>query len=85
MDPVEADELRSALRTAQATVRLGVCAGSDRAAANHWTRWRTFCAKMAIDPLLANIQDPFALLQIFSVLYRTGKIAPVANQCEDAL
>ena len=76
MDPVEANTMRSALRTAQATVRLGVCPGSDRAAANHWTRWRTFCARLAVDPLLSSLKDPFELLQIFTVLYRTGEIAP---------
>ena len=57
-------------------MREGVCSSSDRSSSTHWSIWRTFCHQLAFDPLLGNIQDPVAILQVFAVRYRKGTIAP---------
>ena len=76
LDPaVEAAALAD-LDRARLVVNTGVCASTDSATANHWGRWRTFCIGMAIDPLLSQLEDPIALLQIFAIRYRSGEIAP---------
>ena len=80
LDPATATSFRCDLVAAQSTVREGVCAGSDRATATHWSVWRTFCHELAIDPLLANISDPVSILQVFAVRYRSGQIAPHNKQ-----
>ena len=76
LDPTSRTAALADLDTARQCVNSGVCAGTDRATALHWDRWRTFCVNMAIDPLLQTISDPVFLLQIFAVRYRSGEIAP---------
>ena len=76
LDPTIAAHFRRDLRLAQETVNRGICPSGDRADACNWNRWRAFCTNLAIDPLLNNIKDPDALLQVFVVQYRKGLIAP---------
>ena len=75
MDPAKAAEFRFDLCTAQQKFKLGVCSGSDKSSASHWERWRTFCASLAIDPLLSAIQDLITLLPVFAVRYRIRQIS----------
>ena len=75
MDPAVAAAAMRDIRIAQHTVNTGVCPGTDTAAAGHWERWRTFCAGLAIDPILGSFADPVTILQIFAVRYRSGSNA----------
>jgi len=63
-------EARHGLRVAQQIVQLRVCSGSNKAAGNHWTRWRTFRASLTVNLLLPNISDPDDVLEIFVIMYR---------------
>ena len=76
MDPTSAANFHSDLCAVQQTVNRGICASGDRATAAHWDQWCTFCSSLAIDPLLYNIKDPIALLQVFALWYCKGIIAP---------
>lgn len=66
----------SDLRSAQHAVTFGVTPSRASAANTHWRVWTDFCTQLAIDPLLQDVPDPMALLQVFCHRYRTGAIAP---------
>jgi len=61
---------------AQDYVNAGVVPSRTKAANSTWGRWATFCTDLAIDPLLNELEDPVALIQVFAHRYRTGDIAP---------
>ena len=64
------------LVAAQREVQQGVSLQRANAASGHWETWAAFCAQLAFDPFLANIEDPVNILQVFAKKYRTGKLAP---------
>ena len=78
------------LRAAQHAVSFAVVPSRARAADTHWKKWAEFCAELAVDPLLQDVDDPVILFQVFLHRYRTGRIAPQghpvrARTAEDAL
>ena len=90
LDPASRPSFLADLRAAQHAVSFGVTASRSSAADTHWRIWHDFCSSLAVDPLLQDVADPVALLQVFLHRYRTGRIAPRgkpvrARTAEDAL
>jgi hypothetical protein len=61
------------LVAAQAQARAGVVPDTQRRADGAWAMWTSYCATLAIDPLLDDIDDPVALLQVYALRIRDGR------------
>ena len=57
-------------------IAKGLSIGRACAADGHWTKWANFCLGVALHPLIIGYKGPFPILNIFTLDYRTGDIAP---------
>mmetsp|Transcript_3269 Transcript_3269/g.7387 ORF Transcript_3269/g.7387 Transcript_3269/m.7387 type:complete len:379 (+) Transcript_3269:461-1597(+) len=76
MDPVEADNVIGALRSAQAAVKAGISSGRAQCYDTGWTIWRDFCDRLGLDTFLKESTDKIEKLQIFAARIRSGELAP---------
>lgn len=65
--------------TAVQQTQRGVTTSYSTAQHSYWKQWEKFCHTLWQDPLLQDVADPTALLQIFAVRVRDGRCAPGQN------
>jgi hypothetical protein len=79
LDPLTADRFCGDLRTAQATVLVGVSPGRATSNASAWSKWIAFTSELGIDPFLEAFQDKVPFLQIFAGRGHSGELAARGN------
>ena len=70
-----ADAFRADLRSAQETARTAIVAAGVRSSDRTWEIWTKFCLSLDVDPLLRDVAEPTALLQVFAFRTRDGRLS----------
>jgi hypothetical protein len=66
LDPATRDAFCSDYCAAQDAVQAGVVSSRSAASDSHWAIWSSFCISLALDPLMADVEEPVAILQVFA-------------------
>ena len=56
--------------------RAGTVPARTRSKDNAWLRWCDYCDELGVDPMLDDVVDPVAIIQVFASRWRSGQIAP---------
>ena len=79
MHPTARDAFRLDHGLAMQAVRAGTVPARARSRDNTWLRWCDYCDELVVDPMLSDVDDPVAIIQVFAERWRTGQIAPLGN------
>ena len=75
VDPVHQQCFLCSFCTETEDITKGLSTSRVASSNNHWTLWPTFCANVALDPLLLLYKDPIPILATFAAEYRCGDIS----------